>query len=98
MPTPTTRASEVSSIADFPFEVSADQSTADPYEASDFLYASATGLTASSEAVAMQFRHIMSKISINLIKGEDFEGELPSTATVYIHNTVTTATVDLSAA
>lgn len=91
------RAAEVSSTADFPFEVSADQRGADSYGASDFLYASATGLTASREPVAMQFRHIMSKISINLIKGEDFEGDLPATATVYIHNTVTTATVDLSA-
>lgn len=37
----------------------------------------------------------MSKISVRMIKGEDFEGELPDDATVYIHNTVTEATVDL---
>lgn len=39
----------------------------------------------------------MSKITINLIKGEDFEGEIPDKATVYIHNTVTSATIDLAA-
>ena len=39
----------------------------------------------------------MSKISINLIKGEDFDGEIPDKATVHIHNTVTTASIDLAA-
>ena len=38
-----------------------------------------------------------SKLKIRLIKGEDFEGDMPTTATVYIHNTVPTATVDLQA-
>ena len=97
------RLSAIESITDQPFEVSTDQrgdvsSTAmGGYEASDFLYASAAGLTASTNPVNLQFRHIMSKLSIRLIKGEDFEGELPTTATVYIHNTVTSATVDLNA-
>ena len=95
--------SGIESITDQPFEVSTDQRTAGSstamggYEASDFLYASASGLAASANPVNMQFRHIMSKLSIRLIKGEDFVGELPSTATVYIHNTVTEATVDMMA-
>lgn len=95
--------SGIESITDQPFEVKTDQRTdasssvMGGYEASDFLYASATGITASANPVNMQFRHIMSKLSIRLIKGEDFEGELPSTATVYIHNTVTDATVDMMA-
>ncbi len=96
------RQSEISSISDLPFEVSTDQSVATPgkksnYEASDFLFASAKGISASNEPVNLQFRHILSKISINLIKGEDYEGDLPETATVMIHNTVTSATIDLSA-
>lgn len=96
------RQSEISSISDLPFEVSTDQSVAAPgkmsnYEASDFLFASAKGIAASDEPVNLQFSHIMSKISINLIKGEDYEGDLPEKATVYIHNTVTSATIDLSA-
>lgn len=93
----------VGSISDLPFSVSTDQSlaasgeTLSGFEASDFLYASEKGIEASEATVNMTFRHIMSKISIRLIKGEDFEGEMPQNATVYLHNTVTDATVDLSA-
>ncbi len=86
----------VSSVADLPFAVATDQSTAAGYAASDFLYASAAGLTASANPVSMKFRHIMSKLTIRLIKGEDYEGDLPTTATVLLHNTVTSATIDLA--
>lgn len=97
------RLGNLSSISDLPFEVSTDQSAPavgaalSNYEASDFLFASARGIAASNNPVNLQFRHIMSKISVNLIKGEDFEGELPATATMYIHNTVTSASIDLAA-
>ncbi|MDE6396329.1 MAG: fimbrillin family protein [Muribaculaceae bacterium] len=95
------RLDDVTSITDLPFEVKTDQravpSGMDGYEASDFLFASAKGVQASANRVNLQFRHIMSKMSIRLIKGEDFEGEMPETATVYIHNTVTEASVDLMA-
>ncbi len=93
----------VSSIEDQPFSVSADQRTMKTetalggYEASDLLYATAKGVTASASPVSLTFKHIMSKLKIRLVKGEDFEGEMPATATVYIHNTVPTATVDLQA-
>lgn len=96
------RLGEIESMTDQPFEVKTDQrlDVASPgmggYEASDFLYAFAHDVAASANPVNLQFRHIMSKLSIRLIKGEDFEGELPATATVYIHNTVTSATVDLN--
>lgn len=94
---------EVSSVSDYPFSVQLDQSTDNGvsglggFEASDFLYASKRGIEASANPVNMQFRHIMSKLTIRLIKGEDFEGDLPEKATVLIHNTVTSATIDLSA-
>lgn len=39
----------------------------------------------------------MSKVTIRLVKGEDFEGDMPTDAVVYVHNTVPEATVDLSA-
>lgn len=96
------RLDEISSITDLPFEVKTDQrqgasSTMDGYEASDFLFTSAKGISASANPVNLQFSHIMSKISIQLIKGEDYEGELPESATVYIHNTVTEANIDLMA-
>ncbi len=96
------RVSEVSSITDLPIEISTDQrATADGsmngYEASDFLYASAAGVVASTSPVNLQFNHIMSKLSINIIKGEDYEGDIPATGKVSIHNTYTEATVDLIA-
>lgn len=89
--------SDVTSITDFPVSLSQDQREVADFAASDFLYASAKALTASESPVDLKFRHIMSRLTIRLIKGEDFEGDLPETATVYIHNTVTDATVDLAA-
>lgn len=94
---------EVSSIEDMPFSVSTEQNTVDEatgmdgYEASDFLYARTEGVSASDNAVPLTFGHIMSKLIIRLIKGEDFEGEMLTDAKVYVHNTVPTATIDLSA-
>lgn len=93
----------VESISDLTYTVSLDQrggKGADgltPYEKADFLFASAKGLSASPAPVNLTFRHIMSKLTIRLIKGEDFEGELPQTATVVLHNTVPMATIDLAA-
>lgn len=93
----------VSSIEDQPFSVSLDQSTKKTdtalggYEASDLLFATSKGITASASPIDLTFKHIMSKLTIRLVKGEDFEGEMPTTAEVYIHNTVPTATVDLQA-
>ena len=93
----------VSSIEDQPFSVSLDQNSGKTstalggYEASDLLYASSKGVAASENPVQLTFRHIMSKLTIRLIKGEDFEGEMPTNATVYVHNTVPEATVDLQA-
>ena len=93
----------ISSITDQPFSVSTDQSTAKTatalggYEASDLLFATSKKIMASVSPIRLTFKHIMSKLKIRLIKGEDFEGDMPTTATVYIHNTVPTATVDLQA-
>lgn len=94
---------DVSSVEDQLFSVSVDQSTARTstslggYEASDLLFATSKNITASTSPIHLTFRHIMSKLKIRLIKGEDFEGEMPTTATVYVHSTVPTATVDLQA-
>ncbi|MDE7115269.1 MAG: fimbrillin family protein, partial [Muribaculaceae bacterium] len=91
------------SVTDYPFSISTDQrETGSPdelkgLEASDFLFASANDIRASSDPIDMTFRHILSKLTVRLIKGEDFEGNIPENATVYIHNTVPSATVDLSA-
>lgn len=94
---------QVSSIEDQPFSVSTDQGAVDGttgldgYEASDLLYAKTEGVSASNSPVPLTFRHIMSKLTVRLVKGEDFEGDMPTDGEVYIHNTVPTATIDLSA-
>ena len=90
------RIDHVTSITDLPLKVSEDQ-TGVGYEASDLLYASSAGVAASADPVNLKFRHIMSKLTVRLIKGEDYEGDIPADATVYLHNTVTDATVDLAA-
>ncbi len=93
----------VESVTDLPLSVSLDQSTARQgdtlggYEASDILWASARGVAATESPVSLKFKHVMSRLTIRLIKGEDFEGEMPTEAQVYVHNTVTSATLDLAA-
>ena len=96
------RLDDISSISDLPFKVAADQRDTndgrmDGYETSDFLHAAAYGIQSSPDPVNLQFSHIMSKLTVRLIKGEDFEGDIPENATVFIHNTVTDATIDLTA-
>lgn len=93
---------KVSSTEGQPFSISTDQSSAKTgttpggYEASDLLFASTKGIKASAKPIPLQFRHIMSKLRIRLIKGEDYEGDIPETAQVFVHNTITSATVDLA--
>lgn len=86
---------EVTSVTDMEFSVATDQrASGKGYEASDLLFASAQGVEASASPVVLQFRHIMSKLTVRLVKGEDFKDEIPDDATVYIHNVATEATVD----
>ncbi len=67
--------SPVTSVDDLPFSVATDQQTAGNeqtpggYEASDFLWASAKKQTAGNEAVKLNFRHCMSKLTVRLVKG-----------------------------
>ena len=93
----------VTSIEDQPVSVATDQSSAETngtlsgYEASDLLYAKTSNVAASTSPVTLSFKHVMSKLTIRLVKGEDFEGEMPTDAEIFIHNTVPTATFDISA-
>ncbi len=86
----------INSISDYQFSVALDQ-TSQGYNESDFLFASAKSQTASAAGVPLQFRHCMSRVCIRLVKGRDYDGDLPDDAKVYIHNTVPQATIDLSA-
>ena len=92
----------LTSVDEQPFSIALDQSTERTgdqlggYEASDFLWAKTEGVDQSTETVTLQFSHQCSKLVIQLVKGPSYEGELPDSATVYIHNVVPTATIDLA--
>ena len=91
-----------SGVDDLPFSVALDQSVTstdsglDGYEASDFLWATDQNVTASDSPVSLSFKHRMSKMVVRLMKGKDYDGDIPEDAEVYIHNTVPSATIDLS--
>lgn len=77
------------------FSLPTDQNAAgvdgnpDGYESADILYAKAERVAHADGAVVLNFYHKMSKCSVNLVKGEKFEGEIPDDVTVHIYNTVT---------
>ena len=77
------------------FEVAADQ-TGGGYESSDFLWAKAGGVKQTDGAVNLQMSHVMSKLTVKIVAGEDYVGSLPSDASVLLHSTVTGAQVDLT--
>lgn len=85
-----------------PFAVALDQSTEGVdgelggYEASDFLWAKTSGVTKSNGNVALAFKHRCSKLIVKLVKGEDYDGDFPSSAELFIHNVVPTATIDFT--
>ena len=90
------------SIDEHPFSVALDQSIEGEngelggYEASDFLWAKATAVTKEDETVALEFKHRCSKLIVKLIKGADYKGDFPTSASLYIHNVVPTATIDFT--
>lgn len=77
------------------FAVATDQ-TGDGYEASDFLWAKAEGVKQTDGTVNLQMSHLMSKLTVKIVAGEDYVGSLPDDASVLLHSTVTGARVDLS--
>ena len=82
------------------WSVQLDQSTPETtdalsgYEASDFLWAKAEGVSQEDGEVQLQFKHICSKLVVKLVRGETFEGDFPDNTVVYLHSTVPTATMD----
>jgi len=85
---------EVSTITAAPFSVLEDQSEGiGPF---DFLWGKAAAQAYTTEAIPLQFSHKLSKITLQLVKGNDYVGDLPSNAVFYVHSTVPDATVDLT--
>ena len=90
------------SIDEHQWSVQLDQSTpktADAlsgYEASDFLWGKATGVSQTDGNVQLEFKHRCSKLVVKLVKGKDYSGVLPTESELYIHSTVPTATIDFT--
>lgn len=80
---------------DYIFTVATDQTGTD-YFNSDFLYASAKNVTASATPIPLQFSHLMSKAVVKIEKSDDYDGEIPTDCQVFIHNTVTDASISLN--
>jgi len=85
----------VNDVENYSFSVQSDQSTARGYALSDFLWASKKDVEGSASPVTMQFSHRLSNVVVQLEKGENFEGEIPADAEVYLYSTVTSAVIDL---
>ena len=71
-----------------------DGETLGGYEASDLLWAKATGVSQEDGTVNLAMRHILSKLTVKIVAGEDYVGSLPEDASVLIHSTVPTVKVD----
>ena len=84
----------VSDVNDLHFELATDQDGSG-YEASDFLWAKAEGVAQSGGPVLLPMRHLMSKLTVKLVAGEDYIGSLPEDATIHLHSTVSNARIDL---
>ena len=83
----------VGSMEQYPFALAVDQN-GDGYEASDLLYARAENVSRTDGPVQMTFKHMMSKFVVRLVKGENFEGEIPDDVVAHIYNTVGSCTVN----
>jgi len=92
----------VNDIENYSFTVQTDQNAAADangltgYEKSDFLWAGTKGVAASDSPVAMKFAHKMSNVVVQLVKGENYTGNISAATEVYVHSTVAKASVDLS--
>lgn len=89
------------SVDEYAFTVALDQSTVKTddalsgYEASDFLWAKTERVTQMT-SVPLTFNHKLSKLVVNLIKGEEYTGDVPTDAIVKIHSTVPAANIDIA--
>lgn len=92
--------SSVASMEKYPFSVAADQNTARTaqelggYESSDLMFAYAENVSGSAGGVNLTFHHIMSKLVVRVLLGDNFEGEIPDDIVAHIYNTVTDCSVN----
>ena len=93
----------IRSVSAYPFSVQHNQrdqvkgGTLYGYEASDFLWSKAEGVTPTSAVIRLPFKHVMAGIQVNLVKGTGFtEGQWAGTEKqVLVENTRLKAMVSL---
>lgn len=82
------------------FEVATDQNspeteeTLSGYEASDLMWAKAERVAREDGAVQLSFKHMMSRLVLNIERGPKYEGELPEQIEAHVYNTRTRAIVN----
>ncbi len=94
----------IDNVASFPFSVEYNQGednivrNMSAYEASDFLWAKAAGLSSNAPTAVLYFKHILASVRVSLVEGEGFsEGEWKSLdKSVLICSTSRDAVIDLS--
>lgn len=57
------------------------------YDASDLLWSQTEKIDHTNGSVKLQFKHLMSRIVVKIVKGEKFEGKLPEDIAIHIYNT-----------
>lgn len=87
---------DIEDVDEQPFSVATDQTLPQAYEASDFLWAKATGVAQTDGTVLLEMQHTMSRLVVKIMAGEDYVGSLPKDATVHLHSTVTDAHISLA--
>ena len=84
----------IEDVNEYYFELATDQ-TGEGYELSDFLWAKAECVAQADGAINLQMQHVMSKLIVKIVAGEDYVGSLPEDATVLLHSTVANANINL---
>lgn len=75
--------------------VEGDDETLGAYEASDILWAKASGVRQTDGVVSLAMQHVMSKLTVKIVAGEDYVGSLPDDASVLLHSTVAAGRLNL---
>lgn len=82
------------------FEVATNQNSPETeealsgYEASDLMWAKAERVAREDGTVQLSFKHMMSRLVLNIERGPNYEGELPEQIEAHVYNTRTTAIVN----
>lgn len=84
---------DITSVDKYTFSLAQDQN-GDGYEASDLLFAKTENVVSGDGAVNLQFKHLMSKCVVKVIKGENFEGDIPVDIVSHIYNTCTSCFIN----